>query len=136
MFSRQIMEKCSGLTISGFYCRSSLFCEVIYYRSVRLFWLNKEKRIYTIEPKVYNGYILFNRHLSQEFFDQMWEFPKGKHDDCPDGHPSIIWVWCMRSVYILVQLFQIVMERFVLSLLESTVKIEVYFARLASIFMF
>jgi predicted phage terminase large subunit-like protein len=46
---------------------------------------NKEKRIYTIEPKVYNGYIIFNRHLSQEFFDQMWEFPKGKHDDCPDA---------------------------------------------------
>lgn len=47
---------------------------------------NKEKRIYTIEPKVFNGYILFNRTmLSQEFKDQMWEFPKGQHDDCPDA---------------------------------------------------
>jgi predicted phage terminase large subunit-like protein len=47
---------------------------------------NKEKRIYTIEPKVSNGYILFNKTmLSQEFKDQMWEFPKGKHDDCPDA---------------------------------------------------
>lgn len=46
---------------------------------------NKEKRIYTLEPKVEYGKILFNKALSQEFYDQMWEFPKGDHDDCPDA---------------------------------------------------
>jgi predicted phage terminase large subunit-like protein len=46
---------------------------------------NKEKRIYTLEPKVTNGYILLNRALSQEFFNQLDEFPKADHDDCPDA---------------------------------------------------
>ena len=43
---------------------------------------NKEKRIFTLEPKVAHGKILFSRSLSREFYDQMWEFPKGQHDDC------------------------------------------------------
>jgi predicted phage terminase large subunit-like protein len=56
---------------------------------------NKEKRIYTIEPKYYNGYILFNKAmLSQEFKDQLWEFPKGKHDDCPD---SLEMLWSLSE---------------------------------------
>ncbi len=46
---------------------------------------NKEKRIYTLEPKVSNGYIVFNRALSNEFRDQMEAFPLGEHDDCPDA---------------------------------------------------
>ena len=46
---------------------------------------NKEKRIYTLEPKVSMGWILFSRNLSNEFYDQLWEFPKGDHDDCPDA---------------------------------------------------
>jgi predicted phage terminase large subunit-like protein len=46
---------------------------------------NKQKRIYTMEPKVAHGWLMFNRALSQEFFDQMWEFPKGDHDDAPDA---------------------------------------------------
>lgn len=46
---------------------------------------NKEKRIYTLEPKVTNGYIIFNRSLSNEFRDQMEAFPLGEHDDCPDA---------------------------------------------------
>ena len=46
---------------------------------------NKEKRIYTLEPKVANGYIIFNRTLSNEFRDQMEAFPLGEHDDCPDA---------------------------------------------------
>lgn len=46
---------------------------------------NKHKRIYTLEPRVENGWILFSRMLSQEFFDQMWDFPKADHDDCPDA---------------------------------------------------
>jgi len=46
---------------------------------------NKEKRIYTLEPKVTHGWILFNRELSQEFKSQMTAFPHGDHDDCPDA---------------------------------------------------
>jgi hypothetical protein len=37
-----------------------------------------------MEPKVEHGWCVFNRNLSQEFFDQMYEFPKGDHDDGPD----------------------------------------------------
>ena len=44
----------------------------------------KEKRIYRIEPKVDNGWILFNKSLPSEFFGQMADFPKGDHDDGPD----------------------------------------------------
>lgn len=47
---------------------------------------NKEKRIYTLEPKVYHGHILFNKNgISQEFMNQLYDFPKGNHDDCPDS---------------------------------------------------
>lgn len=46
---------------------------------------NKQKRIYTIEPKVEHGWMVFNKALSQEFYDQLFEFPKGDHDDCPDA---------------------------------------------------
>ncbi len=46
---------------------------------------NKQKRIFTMEPKVEHGWIMFNRNLSNEFMDQLFEFPKGDHDDCPDA---------------------------------------------------
>jgi predicted phage terminase large subunit-like protein len=46
---------------------------------------NKIKRIYTLEPKVENGYILFNKNLSAEFKNQMESFPLGEHDDGPDA---------------------------------------------------
>lgn len=46
---------------------------------------NKEKRIYTLEPKVSHGWILFNRALSEEFMRQLEAFPHGDHDDCPDS---------------------------------------------------
>lgn len=46
---------------------------------------NKEKRIYTLEPKVTNGFILFNETLSNEFKSQIESFPLGEHDDCPDA---------------------------------------------------
>ena len=46
---------------------------------------NKIKRIFTLEPKVTNGYILFNRSLSPEFKSQMESFPLGEHDDGPDA---------------------------------------------------
>lgn len=47
---------------------------------------NKEKRIYTLEPKVHHGHILFNKNgISQEFMGQLYDFPKANHDDCPDS---------------------------------------------------
>ena len=46
---------------------------------------NKIKRIYALEPKVENGYILFNKTLSAEFRNQMEAFPLGEHDDAPDA---------------------------------------------------
>lgn len=47
---------------------------------------NKEKRIYTLEPKIYHGHILFNKKMiSQEFLQQLYDFPKGIHDDGPDA---------------------------------------------------
>lgn len=46
---------------------------------------SKEKRIYTLEPKVTHGWILLNRALSQEFTNQLDDFPHADHDDCPDA---------------------------------------------------
>jgi len=45
----------------------------------------KEKRIFTLEPKVNNGWILFNRNLSIEFMDMIEQFPSADHDDGPDA---------------------------------------------------
>lgn len=46
----------------------------------------KERRIFKLEPKIVNGYILFNKALNQEFFSQMFEFPsQGAYDDGPDA---------------------------------------------------
>lgn len=48
--------------------------------------VNKHERIHTVEPKVNNGKLLFNRALSKEFTNQVDEFPNPKsHDDCPDA---------------------------------------------------
>ena len=44
----------------------------------------KEKRIYTLEPKVCHSHILFNRALSGEFLGQMMAYPNVDHDDGPD----------------------------------------------------
>lgn len=46
---------------------------------------NKEKRIFTLEPKITNGWILLNRALGQEFVTQLEDFPHGDHDDGPDA---------------------------------------------------
>lgn len=46
---------------------------------------NKEKRIYTLEPKVTHGWILLNRALSEEFKGQLEAYPHVDHDDCPDA---------------------------------------------------
>lgn len=51
---------------------------------------NKEKRIYTLEPRVTHGWILFNRTLSKEYMDQMQDFPHADHDDCPDA-TEMLW---------------------------------------------
>jgi predicted phage terminase large subunit-like protein len=46
----------------------------------------KDKRIFSIEPKVNNGNILFSRSLSQEFIGMMEAYPTpGHHDDGPDA---------------------------------------------------
>lgn len=45
---------------------------------------NKIERIYRLEPKVNHGWILFNRRLSQEFKNQLEDFPHASHDDAPD----------------------------------------------------
>ena len=45
----------------------------------------KEERIFTLEPKVTHGHIVFNRALSETFMRQMQLFPKGDHDDGPDA---------------------------------------------------
>ncbi len=46
---------------------------------------NKIKRIFTLEPKINNGYILFNRALSIDYMNMIEEFPKADHDDAPDS---------------------------------------------------
>ena len=47
---------------------------------------NKEKRIYTLEPKVNYGQILFEKNnLSQTFWDQVFNFPKGDQCDALDA---------------------------------------------------
>lgn len=46
---------------------------------------NKEKRIYTIEPKIFHGNIVLGRGLSPVFLNMMWDFPFGSHDDGPDA---------------------------------------------------
>ena len=45
----------------------------------------KEKRVFTLEPKVNHGWICFNRSLSMEFMDQVEQFPVADHDDAPDA---------------------------------------------------
>ena len=45
----------------------------------------KEERIFTLEPKINNGWILFNRALSADFVNQIEGFPNEDHDDAPDA---------------------------------------------------
>lgn len=46
---------------------------------------NKQKRIFSLEPKTTTGWILFSRSLSNEFMNQVESFPLGEHDDAPDA---------------------------------------------------
>ena len=46
----------------------------------------KDIRIHSLEPKVDMGYIVFNRKgLSNDFMDQIQDYPHSKHDDAPDS---------------------------------------------------
>jgi hypothetical protein len=51
---------------------------------------SKTERIFRLEPKVNNGWILFNRALSSEFKRQMEDFPHADNDDCCDAL-EILW---------------------------------------------
>lgn len=46
---------------------------------------NKQERITRLEPKMTHGYVLLNVALSPEFKNQVEDFPKADHDDCPDA---------------------------------------------------
>ena len=46
---------------------------------------NKEKRIFTLEPKTTHGKLVFNRALSETFKRQFELFPKGDFDDAVDA---------------------------------------------------
>lgn len=45
---------------------------------------NKRERIFRLEPKVNNGWMMFNRRLSREFMMMFEDFPNATHDDGPD----------------------------------------------------
>lgn len=45
----------------------------------------KEARIMSLEPLASNGWLLFNRSLPEEFYRQLEDVPRGKHDDGPDA---------------------------------------------------
>lgn len=51
---------------------------------------NKAERITRLEPKCNHGWIVLNRALSQEFKQQLEDFPHADHDDCPDAL-EILW---------------------------------------------
>lgn len=47
---------------------------------------NKNVRIYGVEPRVTNGFIVFNRALEHSvFMEQLTKHPRGEHDDGPDA---------------------------------------------------
>lgn len=54
---------------------------------------NKRERIYRLEPKVNNGWILFNRALSREFMLMFQNYPNSDHDDAPDA-VEMLWNLC------------------------------------------
>ena len=46
---------------------------------------DKEKRIYSIEPKVTNGSLLFNKYTSPDFKTQITDYPNCDHNDGLDA---------------------------------------------------
>jgi predicted phage terminase large subunit-like protein len=46
---------------------------------------NKEDRISSLEPKISNGWILFNRVFSEEAIRQFEQFPTAAYNDFPDA---------------------------------------------------
>lgn len=46
---------------------------------------SKTERVAALEPLIHNGWLVFERALSELFLAQMEQFPAGKHDDGPDA---------------------------------------------------
>jgi predicted phage terminase large subunit-like protein len=46
---------------------------------------SKVERVAALEPLIHNGWLLFDRALGDEFFAQLEQFPRGRHDDGPDA---------------------------------------------------
>lgn len=73
--------------------------QVAFKKQIKIPWYeveqikNKEERIFSLEPKVTNGNILFNRALSVTMMRQIEEFPRGAHDDAPDCL-EMLWNLC------------------------------------------
>lgn len=51
---------------------------------------NKLRRIASLETLIANGWLLFSRELSEEFFQQCEQFPRGAHDDGLDALESAV----------------------------------------------
>lgn len=51
---------------------------------------SKVERVAALEPLIYNGWILFERALGEEFLAQIEQFPSGRHDDGPDALASAV----------------------------------------------
>ena len=51
---------------------------------------NKMRRIASLETLITNGWLLFSRELSEEFFQQCEQFPRGAHDDGLDALESAV----------------------------------------------
>ena len=59
---------------------------------------NKEDRISTLEPAIYNGWLLFNeRDLPREFWLQFRQFPTADHNDAPDAVQGALRQKVMRT---------------------------------------
>ncbi|HOE63355.1 MAG TPA: phage terminase large subunit [Candidatus Sumerlaeota bacterium] len=50
----------------------------------------KEARLLALEPFASNGWLLFNRAMTEEFLAQMEDIPHGRHDDGPDAVASVV----------------------------------------------
>ncbi len=51
---------------------------------------NKERRIFSIEPRVTHGQVIFNRAISPEILNTLEDFPHADSDDFPDALEMLI----------------------------------------------
>ncbi|MCX7012015.1 MAG: phage terminase large subunit, partial [Candidatus Sumerlaeota bacterium] len=51
---------------------------------------SKVERVASLEPLIHNGWLVFDRALPEEFFAQLEQFPRGRHDDGPDALASAV----------------------------------------------